>query len=288
MPISNHSIAIICLFISLIGFFTYAMKKRNTRFAFHIQTESNAKTALAVGQFLRTSLSIYSTALLASVITIIALDWRYTETHENLIRTEKRLSSLSKNIARSAAPSINTTAAPQHTTATANATTPPQPAPSQPAATLTPPTTQPTSVDTAPISTTATQQAEQTQLLYDVYNPESSDIRHDSLSHLDAMKKRYENIIVLYMFMKRCQSATQADYITIRNAMNQEASQMQAPATIVTDITNAAQGAYEEIYSRSDCNAEGMAELRNQYTRYIIALEQEISATESAPAASIP
>lgn len=101
----------------------------------------------------------------------------------------------------------------------------------------------------------------------DLYNPEKSS--NDNQSAMDDIKKRYEDILVNYMFMKKCGKANEADYRIITSALGQEMASVNAPGRLQYDILTAAQGSYKEMYAQSSCAGESVNALYNSYSDYI-------------------
>ena len=109
----------------------------------------------------------------------------------------------------------------------------------------------------------------------DVYNPEKKGTGNESV--MDGIKKRYENILVTYMFLKQCNKAGANDYPIITSALAQEMASVNAPGRMQADIVTAAQGSYKEMYSRSRCDDPGITTLVTQYTAYVKALSNSIA-----------
>lgn len=109
-----------------------------------------------------------------------------------------------------------------------------------------------------------------------VFSPES---KADTLQNaLDNLKKRYEDILVIHFFLKKCGRAAASDYHVITSALSQEMASLNAPGRLQNDILTAAQGSYREMYSRSDCNAEGVGKLNQQYVEFVGNLSQNYTA----------
>jgi hypothetical protein len=106
----------------------------------------------------------------------------------------------------------------------------------------------------------------------DVYNPDAAN--PDVQAAMDDMKKRYEDILVIYMFMKKCGMVNPADYNVITNALGQEMAAVNAPGRLQSDVLSSARGSFQEIYSKSPCDGEGIAPLTEQYNNYIQILSE--------------
>ena len=105
-----------------------------------------------------------------------------------------------------------------------------------------------------------------------LYNPEKN--QSDPQSTMDDIKKRYEDILVIHLFLKKCKKIQPDDFNIISYAMSQEMAGVQAPEKLHADIMSAAQGAYNEIYAKSSCDSGGVIELNKQYNNYIKTLEE--------------
>jgi hypothetical protein len=112
-----------------------------------------------------------------------------------------------------------------------------------------------------------------------VYNPERSDNTNNPQSTMDDIKKRYEDILVLYMFMQKCTFAQATDYSVITSAMAQELAAVNAPSRLHNDILSSARGAFDEIYAESACDGETIAPLRQQYQDYVHTLQNNFLLT---------
>ena len=104
----------------------------------------------------------------------------------------------------------------------------------------------------------------------DIYNPEKS--HTDTQSGMDEIKKRYEDIFVIYMFLQKCGKINSEDYGIIINGLTHEMASLNAPPNLQSNIISAAQDAYKEVYAQSPCEGEGMDTLRSQYNNYITLL----------------
>lgn len=107
--------------------------------------------------------------------------------------------------------------------------------------------------------------------LEQVYNPERTN--GDDQSSMDDIKKRYEDILVIYMFLKQCNRIDANDYNIIMSALAQEMASVNAPGRMQADIVGAARGSYQEIYAQSPCDGNGIKNLVRQYHQYIEALK---------------
>ena len=101
----------------------------------------------------------------------------------------------------------------------------------------------------------------------DVYNPERSST--DAQSAMDAIKKRYEDVMVIHMFLKKCKRTGPDDYATITHGLAMELSALKAPSNMQQDVIDAANGAFKELYAKSPCNSTGVDALHKQYIDYL-------------------
>lgn len=110
-----------------------------------------------------------------------------------------------------------------------------------------------------------------------VYNPERTEALTSEQSVMDDIKKRYEDILVLYLFMTKCGRAQPTDYNVITSALAQEMASVNAPSRLHNDIVESARGSYQEIYSESSCQGEGIDSLQTQYSNYVSTLQSNFS-----------
>jgi hypothetical protein len=103
--------------------------------------------------------------------------------------------------------------------------------------------------------------------LDEIYNPESQS--DNKQSTMDSIKKRYEDMLVTYFFLRKCNKADPADYHIIISALSQEMASVNAPGRMQNDILVSAQGSYKEMYEQSRCQDAGVNALSAQYSNYI-------------------
>ncbi len=113
-----------------------------------------------------------------------------------------------------------------------------------------------------------------------LYNPEKS--QTDSQSAMDDIKKRYEDILVIHYFLKKCNKIQPADFPTITNALTQEMAAVNAPARLQNDILSSSQSSYNEIYANSPCTGNGIGNLTTQYDNYITVLNTNFAQATAA------
>jgi hypothetical protein len=108
----------------------------------------------------------------------------------------------------------------------------------------------------------------------DVYNPE--EMSSDKQSAMDSIKKRYEVLLVNYLFLKKCGLINPQDYHAIISSLAREMSSVNAPGRLEHDIMTAAKGSYDEMYAKSNCNDQNTSQLHAQYSNYINAISQNL------------
>jgi hypothetical protein len=112
-----------------------------------------------------------------------------------------------------------------------------------------------------------------TSPVQDIYNPEEKVT--DRQSQIDSLKKRYEELLVTYFFLEKCEKTTPADYPVIIGALSNEAQSINAPERFQDDILIAAQGSYKEMYSKNTCDAKNIAALYGPYSDYVDQLSRD-------------
>ncbi len=78
--------------------------------------------------------------------------------------------------------------------------------------------------------------------------------------------------MVIYMFLKKCDRATEDEYHVISAALAQEMAASGAPDRLRYDIQTSAQGSFQEVYAASACEGSDADALYIQYNDYIRAL----------------
>ncbi len=131
--------------------------------------------------------------------------------------------------------------------------------------------------NTSPAPPPTSSKENEPQDVHDVYNPESS--LSGIQPKIDALKKRYEEILVTHFFLKKCELAMPTDYHIIISSLSQEMASMNAPGRLQYDIVTAAQGSYQEMYSMISCDDGNMETLQSQYADYISSLSKNLPAS---------
>lgn len=116
--------------------------------------------------------------------------------------------------------------------------------------------------------------SEELVTLSDIYNPE--ELSNDQQSAIDAIKKRYEGLLVNYLFLKQCGMIDARDYHAIISTLAGEMASVNAPGRLEHDIMTAARGSYHEMYAGSDCKGPETANLHAQYSSYIKTISDNI------------
>lgn len=94
----------------------------------------------------------------------------------------------------------------------------------------------------------------------------------NSKNTIDSIKTRYEELLVTYFLMEKCQKTSDSDYKLIISALQKEITALQAPARLQDDTLVAAKGSYEELYSQNDCLKSDLQATEAQYNAYISSL----------------
>lgn len=113
-------------------------------------------------------------------------------------------------------------------------------------------------------------------LVQQIYEP----AMHDSgqQAQLDSMKQNYEELFISYYFLSKCGHARDEQYYAINAALTQEVSSMQADPQLQNDIISAAEGSYNEIYSKLSCSSQDLESMANQFEAYTDSLAHSFSA----------
>jgi hypothetical protein len=97
----------------------------------------------------------------------------------------------------------------------------------------------------------------------------------DAQSKLDTVKKRYEEILVTYMYLQRCKLSKPEDFHMILSAFSQELASLRGPARLQYDTLTAAKGSYEGVYAATPCDLAKNNELLEQYNNFIQILTEQ-------------
>jgi hypothetical protein len=105
---------------------------------------------------------------------------------------------------------------------------------------------------------------------------DSSALNSDKQSKLDAIKSRYEEILVTHFFLRKCEVAQIADYHIIMSALAVEMASVNAPGRLQYDILTAARGSYREMYAKTSCEPANLSSLRESYALYISSISKNV------------
>jgi hypothetical protein len=100
----------------------------------------------------------------------------------------------------------------------------------------------------------------------------------DSKNTADAIKTRYEELLVTYFLLRKCGKSSDSDYQSIISLLQKEIIASQAPSRLQYDTLTAAKGSYEELYSLNDCTKSDLETMTNQFDSYIKNLSNRLSA----------
>lgn len=88
-------------------------------------------------------------------------------------------------------------------------------------------------------------------------------------SAIDATKTRYEELLVTYLFLKKCGIAKPSDYQKINTSMQNALVSLKAPSRLKYDILTAAKGSYDELYARTSCDSMNLEPTVKRYQEYM-------------------
>lgn len=98
----------------------------------------------------------------------------------------------------------------------------------------------------------------------------------DSRVQIDNIKMRYEGLLVIHFFLRRCEKADDSDYDLIFRALQKEAAPLNAPERLQYDVLTAAKGTYEELYSKTNCTESNVDSTYAQYKNYLKSLAEAL------------
>lgn len=99
----------------------------------------------------------------------------------------------------------------------------------------------------------------------EIFEPQNGEAK----TKTDALKKRYEDMLVSYFLLRKCNANDVLDYHIIVSALSQEMASLQAPGRLQYDVLTSAQGSYKELYSGNQCDTETIEPLRDNYQKFI-------------------
>lgn len=99
------------------------------------------------------------------------------------------------------------------------------------------------------------------------YTPASG--LEENTEQINQLKANFESLFVTYQYLAKCGLAEEADYHLLNSALVHQMSSLNAPGRIQYDILTAAQGTYDEIYSRSTCDTPDISTMQEQFRNYL-------------------
>lgn len=123
---------------------------------------------------------------------------------------------------------------------------------------------------TIPVPASPPATKSRTQNIDDLFNAGRNPL--DTQTSIDSLKTRYEDILVTYLFLKKCGKTTPQDYALIINALTKEIAALKAPARLQYDIFTATRGSYQEVYNKNTCDEANVQKISAQYEQYIARL----------------
>ena len=86
---------------------------------------------------------------------------------------------------------------------------------------------------------------------------------------LNEIKRKFEGLFVNFQYLKGCGAADEGDYHLLNSALIHELASSNGPARLQYDILTAAQGTYQEIYARSNCEQASVESIKGNFIVYI-------------------
>jgi hypothetical protein len=111
--------------------------------------------------------------------------------------------------------------------------------------------------------------------LQDLFEAEKTPEINTPHNATDKIKTSYEELLVSYLFLKKCGKTTAQDYQLIISALQRDLSAQNATERLKYDILTAAKGSYDELYARSDCNEADVKSTYLGYSAYLNSLSQK-------------
>lgn len=100
-----------------------------------------------------------------------------------------------------------------------------------------------------------------------IFEPEIN--TNSQTAEIDKIKSDFESLFVTYQFLYKCGKTEPDDYHIINSALAHEIASKNAPGRIQYDILTAAKGSYQEIYSKTSCDAPEIAGMQQKFRDYI-------------------
>lgn len=104
---------------------------------------------------------------------------------------------------------------------------------------------------------------------------------YPSNSTLDDLKTRYENALIGSYVLHHCKRTTQSEIDTILKALRDDIMRFQSDPqnppldaqALYASIVSAAEGSYEMVYRRTDCNSPQTAMLEEQFAHFVLSYQ---------------
>lgn len=113
----------------------------------------------------------------------------------------------------------------------------------------------------------------QASLMQEVYAPQQG---VGVQSEIDRVKQAYEDILVTFYFLQKCDRAKEEDYLTIYHALSGELRSLGAHTQVESDVMTAAKGSYQEIYSKISCISQDLNYIESHFNAYTQTLAQGV------------
>ncbi len=269
------------LLLAVIAWCAYWHTHENKRLIKRWQGDLDARSAAWLSRFAWSRTFQLLAALAGSAVLIIFYDWQLSSAREELSVYSQRITELQKPVTVATQPTAKPViaAAPAPATATRDYYPPiAAQAPGTNVPAITVDGTQPDGMeDEEDIDAELDDPAAEDVAAADVtsvYNPEEKATGEQSA--IDRLKKRYEDILVTYFFLKKCGKVQDNDFLVITAALSQEMASVNAPGRMQSDILDSAKGSYNEMYAQSSCEGEGFNTLYAQYVDYVNGLSKNV------------
>lgn len=87
---------------------------------------------------------------------------------------------------------------------------------------------------------------------------------------IDWLKQRYENWLITYYYLQKCNLADKNDFDLIRHSLHKELTDLHTETASVEDnILLAANGSYNELYASASCDDERLKATKTSYDDYM-------------------
>lgn len=106
---------------------------------------------------------------------------------------------------------------------------------------------------------------------------EPENIAPERGAKIDQLKKRYEDLLVSYFVLRKCEKINAVDYHIINSSLVQEMASINAPGRLQYDILVAAKGSYEALYAKNSCDEATIKPLSTDYKHFIDTVAEEFN-----------